>query len=196
MSLVPPMRLPVVAINENLLHLTEVALRQPCQLVQVNKPEELSAAQAIIKEMFRTLFADPSGVALAAPQIGVLLQIVVISFEDKETKQARLMALLNPKIVHMSPETAEDKEICLSVPNFAGTVTRAKEIEVEAFNHKGKPTNFSAEGFFARVVQHEVDHLNGILCIDRSYGKLEHIPDFPERRIGPTLKKLGLDKLS
>jgi peptide deformylase len=195
MSSTQPTRLPVVAINETLLHLTEVALRQQCQPVQVNKPEEISAAQSIIREMFRTLYADASGVALAAPQIGVLLQIVVISFEDKEAKQPRLMALLNPKIVHMSSETAEDKEICLSVPNFAGMVTRAKEIEVEAFNQKGKPTNFSAEGFFARVVQHEVDHLNGILCVDRSYGKLEHVPYFPERRVGPTLKKLGLDKL-
>jgi len=185
-------RLPIVMLNESILWAKDVALRQKCKPVDVKSPEELSLAQSLIREMFRTLYADPSGIALAAPQVGVLLQIVVISYQDRDTNEHRLMALINPSIVNRSDEVNEDQEICLSVPNFTGKVVRANTVEVEAFNQHGEPIRFKAEGFLARVIQHELDHLSGVLYADIVKGKLEPIPDFPERRLKHTMKKLSL----
>lgn len=183
-------RLPIVMVNESTLRMKDVALRQICMPVDVEN--DLASAQALIREMFRTLYADPSGVALAAPQVGVLRQLTVISYQDRDTKENRLMALINPRITRFSDETNEDEEICLSVPNFTGKVPRANIVEVEAYDQNGQEIKFTAEGFFARVIQHELDHLNGVLYVDKAKGELDQVPDFPERRTEPTMKKLGL----
>ncbi len=187
-------RLPIVMLNEGTLWVKDIALRRVCTPVKVDDPDQLSSAQDLIREMFRTLYADPSSVALAAPQVGFLLPITVIDYEERDTKERRLLTLINPKIVQYSDEVIDDQEICLSVPNFIGHVNRSKSIDVEAFDQNGKPITIHAEDFFARVLQHEIDHLNGILYIDRVHGEIESVPDFPERRQAPTLKKLGLQK--
>lgn len=187
-------RLPVVMLNGTILRMKDVALRQQSRPINIDDPEDFALAQSLVREMFRVLYSDPSGVALAAPQIGVLLQVVVISYEDKDEGGQRTMALLNPKITQSSEEEIEDKEICLSVPNLTGKVARANTVKVEGYDQLGQPVNIMAEGFFARVLQHEIDHLNGILCIDRVKGNLDNVPDFPERRTDPTMRKLGLTK--
>jgi peptide deformylase len=187
-------RLPTVILNENTLWMKDVALRQPCRAVDVNNPEDLALAQDVIPELFRSLYADPSGVAIAAPQIGVLLQMTAIQFEDKDANEQRLLVLINPKITPLSEETNDESEICLSVPNYSGKVPRWNKIQVDAYNQHGEPINFVAEGFFARVIQHETDHLVGTLYIDKVKGELDQVPDFPERRTPPTIRKLGLSK--
>jgi peptide deformylase len=184
-------------LNEGILRLEDVALRSKCKAVDVEDPEELALVQGLIREMFRTMYADPGGgVALAAPQVGVLLQVVVIDYQDRDTSEQHLMALINPKIVRRADESDEAKEICLSVPNFSGKVARSTSVEVEAYDQHGQSISFTAEGFLARVVQHELDHLNGVLYIDRVDGELNKVPDFPERRIEPTLRKLKLSDKS
>lgn len=190
-------RLPIVMLSESILWSKDVALRSKCKPVNVENPEELAMVQNLVCEMFRTMYADPGGgVALAAPQVGVLLQVVVISYQDRDTNEQHLMALINPKIVKRSDESGEANEICLSVPNFSGKVARSTSVEVEAYDQHGQPISFAAEGFLARVVQHELDHLEGVLYIDRVDGELDKVPDFPERRIKPTLRKLGLSSKS
>jgi peptide deformylase len=149
-------------------------------------------AQNLIAEMFKSLYADASGVALAAPQIGIQLQVLVVSYQDRESKQQKNIALMNPKISYSSEEMKEEEEICLSVPNHVGLVLRPDQIKVDAFDQHGKPVTLEANGFLARVLQHEIDHLNGVLYIDRVEGEIGAVPDFPERRAEPTLRKLGL----
>jgi peptide deformylase len=188
-------RLSIVIINKPTLWLKNISLRQKCMPIDINNPEELAQAQIIIQEMFRVLYADPSSVALAASQVGILLQITVIDFVDREKNERKLLALINPKITRYSEETIEGQEICLSVPNFTGKVKRSKEIEVEAFNPMGELIKISASDYFATVLQHEIDHLNGIIYIDKIIGDLEGVPDYPERNMRHTTKEIGL-KLS
>lgn len=187
-------RLPTVMVNEAILDLKEVALRQECKPVNLDDPAALASAQALIQQLFRTLYSDPSGVALAAPQVGVLLRVAVISYQDIETHEDHLMALINPQITQMSEEKDISPEICLSVPNLSGDVARSTKITVEAYDQHGQPLRFTAEGFLARVIQHEVDHLNGIIYPDRVEGELRAVEDFPERRTAGTIRKLGLVK--
>jgi peptide deformylase len=182
--------LPIVAVNKSLLALHDISLRKKSEPVDVNDSDALASAKLVINELFRALYNEPSGLAIAAPQIGVQLQITAIDFEDKELRKRKTLALINPKIINYSTEEEDDEEICLSVPNFSGKIARAKKISVEAFDYNGQPIQIEAEGFFARVLQHEIDHLNGFLYIDKAKGELEEIPDFPDRRVPGTLKKL------
>ena len=168
------------------------ALRQVCKEVDVTDDAELTAAHSVIAEMFRSLYADPSGVALAAPQIGILQQIVVISYHDRDTDASPLMVLINPRVRAVSNETEEGEEVCLSVPRLSGTVSRTKTVEVDGYDQQGHAVKFTASGFLGRIVQHEVDHLAGVLFVDRVKGELEAIPDFPDRRLDPTVRKLKL----
>jgi peptide deformylase len=187
-------RMPIVMLNEATLWFSEVALRQACKDIDFSDSEQVKKAQSVIIELFRALNADASGVAIAAPQIGVLLNITVIDFREREGNKRHLLALVNPKITPLSDETNDDNEICLSVPNYTGTVARSNSIKVEAYNQHGKFIEFNAEGYFARVIQHEVDHLNGIIYIDRVKGELEIVPDYAERSLGPIMKRLGMEK--
>jgi len=185
-------RLTMVTLNKITLWHEHSALRQKCHEVNVENPVELLEAQNTIREMFITLYNDPSSVALAAPQVGILKQIVVISFEDRESSASHILALINPTIVAGSEETDDAKEICLSVPNFTGIARRHSTIKVQAFDQHGKSLILDASGFFARVLQHEIDHINGVLYIDKLHGELEEIPDYPERRTKSTVRQLGL----
>ena len=188
-------KLNVVTLNSATLWTKGSALRQKCHSIDVEDEERLAEAQAIAKEMFRVLYSDPSGVALAAPQVGILKRIVVINYEDRETKEAILHVLINPEIVNHSEETNDANEICLSIPNYMGKVTRYNTVGVYAFDQFGKPITIQAEGFLARVLQHEIDHTNGVLYIDKVEGDLVEIADFYDRRTRPTLKELGLTHL-
>lgn len=124
----------------------------------------------IIKKLKKTLDEVP-GVALAAPQIGILKQIIVTGYKPKKEDDIGVpeMTLINPKITEISSDIEELEEGCLSVmePEMRGQVSRAKKVKIKALNEKGKEIEVKAEGFLARILQHEIDHLNGKLFLDR-----------------------------
>ncbi len=113
-----------------------------------------------MSDMVETMRAAP-GVGLAAPQIGVLQRVIVIEYEE------RLYELINPEITWMSDERLVADEGCLSIPGYVGAVERAGKVRVRAKTDKGRTTNIDAEGWLARIFQHEIDHLDGILYPDR-----------------------------
>jgi peptide deformylase len=131
------------------------------------------AVQTLIDDMIETMRAAP-GVGLAAPQVAAGQRVIVVEYaepaEDPETpaRPPRLFALVNPEIVRHSAETEVANEACLSVPGYFGEVERAQSVSVRALDRKGKPVRLKAEGWLARVFQHEIDHLNGILYTDRA----------------------------
>ncbi|MBM4466728.1 MAG: peptide deformylase [Chloroflexi bacterium] len=123
--------------------------------------------QALINDMVETMHAA-NGAGLAAPQIGVLERVIVVQLpEDEEDPQGgQLFALCNPQIVRANGEEKGD-EGCLCLPGYVGEVKRATSVIVKAQDRRGKKVRIKAEGFLARVFQHEADHLDGILYIDR-----------------------------
>lgn len=129
--------------------------------------------QVLIEDMFETMLNEP-GVGLAAPQIGQSIQLVVIEYaeesenEEAQKRKPKRYVLVNPEIVKQSEETVEGMEGCLSVPGLVGNVERHESVTVKALNRSGKPQKIKAKGWMARIIQHEVDHLNGILYIDRT----------------------------
>ncbi|MAE19044.1 peptide deformylase [Candidatus Poribacteria bacterium] len=114
--------------------------------------------------MFDTMH-EAKGIGLAAPQIGVSQRIIVIDIEDV-APDCPPMALVNPKITQASGE-ALGEEGCLSLPDFRAIVRRATGVSIQAQTVSGESVGFDAEGLMARVLQHEVDHLDGILITDR-----------------------------
>lgn len=125
---------------------------------EVAKVTELQ--RRLVRDMIDTMRAAP-GVGLAAPQVGVLERIFVWEVEGQHG------AVVNPVIVHASSETVEDEEGCLSLPGLSYPVERASEVRVEGRDERGDPVSLDARGLLARVCQHEIDHLEGVLFIDR-----------------------------
>jgi len=117
----------------------------------------------LITDMAETMY-DAPGVGLAANQIGVLQQIVVVDVSPKEEKN-KLIPLINPEIME-GEGSVVDEEGCLSVVDYAANVERFSHIKMRAQDLEGKEIEFEADGWFARVIQHEVDHLEGKLFID------------------------------
>ena len=130
--------------------------------------------QQLIDDMFETM-REYQGIGLAAPQIHVGLRLFVAGFpasrrdsdEDGEEERVPLMALINPEITPIGVDVEEDWEGCLSIPDIRGKVPRAREIQVRAFDRRGRRLEMRARGFTARVIQHETDHLDGVLFFDR-----------------------------
>ena len=129
--------------------------------------------QTVIDDMIETMREAP-GVGLAAPQIGLSERIIVVEYfereedEEKEDAPRKVWALLNPEIVKSSEETVLGVEGCLSIPGLVGEVERHAAIQIKGLNRYGKPTRIKAEGWLARIFQHEIDHLNGVLFPDRA----------------------------
>lgn len=115
----------------------------------------------LLNNMMETL-TQQDGVGLAAPQIGVSKRVIIAYNEERDT----VVELINPEIVSYSGEIV-DNEGCLSVPGRVGRVNRAKDIVVKGKNAAGQPVELKATGMFARIIQHEIDHLDGILFIDK-----------------------------
>ncbi|MDD3642775.1 MAG: peptide deformylase [Candidatus Krumholzibacteria bacterium] len=127
--------------------------------------EEFDEALAgLIRGMVETMIVE-EGVGLAAPQVGVSRQVAVVNPEPDNPDT--LVALVNPRIVSCSDRTACVEEGCLSVPGVRGKVTRPAEIEVEYQDEGGERRRLKAEGLVSRIIQHEIDHLNGVLFVDR-----------------------------
>lgn len=119
----------------------------------------------LVDDMFETM-AAAEGAGLAAPQVGVPLRVLVADVRGQEGPEART-ALVNPRIVEASSETDREVEGCLSIPGVSEVVTRPSRVVVEGVDPEGEPLRIEAEGLYARVLQHEVDHLDGVLFIDR-----------------------------
>ena len=168
------------------------ALREIASQVPIH---DIASARtkSIIKIMKEALESEKDGVAIAAPQIAEPIRIFVMSkrvFEIKEKKQTnkkitaqkkeqcRDIAFINPKIIKISKETNMVEEGCLSVRYYYGKVKRAKKAMIEAYDENGKKFKMGGSGLIAQIFQHEIEHLNGILFIDKAID-LENIP--PER---------------
>ena len=134
--------------------------------------------QDLVNDMFETMRAAP-GVGLAAPQIGQSIRLVVVEYSEDEDENAKpkTYVLVNPEIVKHSEETVTDIEGCLSVPGLVGEVERYEAVTVKALNRFGKPSKIKAEGWLARIFQHEMDHLDGVLYIDRAENVYQHSPE-------------------
>jgi peptide deformylase len=120
--------------------------------------------QKLIDDMIETMYAAP-GVGLAANQVGVSKQVTVIDVCVGEAESS-LIELINPEIVHREGEHSSE-EGCLSIPEYTTIVTRAERVKVKGFDRKGNPVEIDADGILAKALQHEIDHLNGFLLIDR-----------------------------
>lgn len=126
--------------------------------------------QVLIDDMIETMREAP-GVGLAAPQIGVSERVVVIEYaidDEDDDSPKKLYALVNPEIVQVSDETVTGVEGCLSVPSLIGEVERHEGILVKAQNRHGQPTKIKATGWLARIFQHEIDHLEGVVFTDKA----------------------------
>ena len=128
-----------------------------------------AAIQRLIDDMLETML-EYHGVGLAAPQIHESLRIFVAALDagDEESERAPdPIAIINPEITPVGTETVEDWEGCLSIPDIRGRVPRAREIRVRCYDRKGDRIELRAHDFPARVIQHETDHLDGVLFFDR-----------------------------
>lgn len=146
-------------------HFPDAVLRQKAKTVT----EFDNDLQLLIDDMIETMRAAP-GVGLAAPQIGVSLRVIVIEFgdEEDETIPKQLFVMINPEIARESGEKVTGIEGCLSVPGVIGEVDRAQVVTVQGQNQHGKSIKIRAQGWLARIFQHEIDHVNGVLYTDRS----------------------------
>ena len=139
----------------------EPVLREIAIPIKEITPEILN----FIKDMAETMYAD-FGVGLAAPQVGVSKRIILVDGEEDG-----LIVLINPVIIRSEGEVVEE-EGCLSVPGIYSKVKRSSKVTVKALNENGDPIEISKEGLTARALQHEIDHLDGILFVDR-IGRME-----------------------
>lgn len=128
----------------------------------------------LIDDMVETMLEAP-GIGLAAPQVGVSQRVIVVRLPDDEESRKEygdqagvLYEVVNPEIIKASRETVDGVEACLSIPGYFGTVTRAVAVTVRGQDRHGKEIRIKARDWLARVFQHEIDHLDGILYIDRA----------------------------
>ena len=135
----------------------------------LERPDIKSApVQRLIDDMIETM-VEYHGVGLAAPQVHEGLRLFVASLDTHEegAPEVEPVAIINPEITVVGAETVEDWEGCLSIPDIRGRVPRAREIKVRAWDRFGERIELHAHDFPARVIQHETDHLDGVLFVDR-----------------------------
>jgi len=134
----------------------------------------------LISDMFTTMYAA-EGIGLAAPQVHEGVRLFVAGYDSEEGEQGfPRIALINPEITIVGDDTVEDWEGCLSIPEIRGKVPRAREIEVRAYDRGARRVEMTARNYIARVIQHETDHLDGILFLDRmtSFETLSFMEEF------------------
>ena len=132
-----------------------------------------SSIKKLIADMLETLHAAPGRAGLAAPQIGVSLRVAVISISEEDD-----IVIINPEIVKKSGERLVN-EGCLSVPGYFGEIKRAESVTVKGLNQDGKKIRIKGEGLLAQALEHEIDHLNGVIYIDHleSLDKLSKVEE-------------------
>ncbi|HEY1950895.1 MAG TPA: peptide deformylase [Bryobacteraceae bacterium] len=167
------MRLKIVQVGEAVLR---------------ERAKELTSAEIRSREMqeliewMRETMHDAPGVGLAAPQIGIPLQLAVIEdkpenmkeapadfLKERERKPVAFHTIINPKITLLGAPDVEFFEGCLSLPGFTAVVPRARQVRVECLDHNGQAKTIEASGWYARILQHEIDHLHGKVYIDRMH---------------------------
>jgi peptide deformylase len=122
--------------------------------------------QKLIDDMVDTMREAP-GVGLAAPQVDVPMRVIVVEYGE-EDEEPRLYTLVNPEIIRASTDHETGTEGCLSIPGYAGNVDRPLAVTIKGSNRRGQPVRIKAEGWLARIFQHEIDHLDGVLFTDRA----------------------------
>lgn len=141
------------------------------------------ASRQLIRDMVDTM-REYRGVGLAAPQVHVPLRVAVIEIESNprypEAPARPLTVLINPAVISRSAEMEDDWEGCLSIPDLRGRLARAAKIEIEATDENGNVQKIAADGFFARAIQHEIDHLDGKVYLDRmtDFSGLAHLDEY------------------
>ena len=137
------------------------------KLKEISQPVEKvdDEIKTLVKNMLETMYAAP-GVGLAAPQVGVLKRVMVLDIEYRSEEAGNPIAVINPEIVSMEGTTTFE-EGCLSVPEFTAEVKRFSNVTVKGLDENGEEITIEADGLLAIVLQHEIDHLNGILFVDK-----------------------------
>lgn len=142
-------------------YLGDRVLRQPAK--RIAKVDQ--SIRQLAQQMLQTMYSA-DGIGLAAPQVGINKQIIVIDCEPDNPENPPLV-LINPEIKRFTDNSCNYQEGCLSVPGVYMEVTRPEEIEVTYKDENGRPQTLKANGLLARAIQHEIDHLNGVMFVDR-----------------------------
>ena len=155
-------------------------LREKAQ--KLTKDEILSPSIQQLIQLMKDTMQDAPGVGLAAPQIGKSIQLIVIEDRSEYTKSLSaeqikqrerspvpFHVIINPKITLFDTPTVEFYEGCMSIPEYRGIVPRHHSVQVDCLNEHAEPITIKAQGWYARILQHEIDHLHGILCLDRMH---------------------------
>ena len=188
----------------------------PLTIVQAGEPVLRRAARPLrhneirsreirdlIQQMKETMYAAP-GVGLAAPQIGQGIQLAVIEdrpeytrdwtpeqLAERERRPVPFHVIINPKVTLIGEERVEAFEGCLSLENLMAMTPRAKKVRVDCLDEKGEPQVIEASGWYARILQHEIDHLGGTMYVDRMYPRtLMTVDNFTRHWKGKTLEEL------
>ena len=157
-------------------------LREKAQKVrQMDK-----SIEKLIDDMVETLHAA-NGIGLAANQVGVPQRVIVVELphDEEDPRSGKLYALINPQITSFSQELVASEEGCLSIPYYYGEVTRSDAVVIKGRDRRWREVKIKAQGWLARVLQHELDHLNGVLFIDRmeNMDKLRYVPARTEAEV-------------
>ena len=146
--------------------------------------------QTLIDDMIDTM-RDAPGVGLAAPQVGISERLIVVEYaeqpkdevegEEQKKVKPKLYVMINPEIVKLSEETVMGIEGCLSIPGLVGEVERFKEIQIKGLNRRGQPMKVKAKDWLARIFQHEIDHINGVVFTQRATKVWKPVTDEEEQ---------------
>jgi peptide deformylase len=156
-------------------HLGDRVLRQPAKRVAKVDDE----IRQIVRQMLQTMYSE-DGIGLAAPQVAINKQIVVIDI-DPENPEHQPLVLINPTVKSFGSEIVASQEGCLSIPGVYLDVQRPEAIEVSFKDEQGRPRTIKATGLLSRAIQHEIDHLNGVLFVDRVNNQLALTQELKKR---------------
>ena len=149
-----------IGMNSSILQKNDPILRKNAEPVK-----DFTKLKSIISRMAEALFKEPDGIGIAAPQIGAGLKIFLVA---QDIPKHKYLVFINPELKKRSQKKHKDVEGCLSIRGYYGEVVRSEKIIIEYLDEYGKKHSRGASGLLARVVQHEIDHLNGILFIDKA----------------------------
>jgi len=167
-------------------YLGDRVLRQPAK--RITKID--SSIRTLAYQMLQTMYSS-DGIGLAAPQVGINKQLIVIDYEPDKAHQPPYI-MINPQIISTSKETCVAEEGCLSIPNVFFGVTRPEAIEVAYKDEQGRPQRLQCDGILARVILHEVDHLNGVVFVDRVNNSLALVESLKKGGFSPqAVKPIG-----
>ncbi|HEY2390486.1 MAG TPA: peptide deformylase [Candidatus Angelobacter sp.] len=185
----------------------EPVLRKPARPLRSNEIRSREIRD-LIQQMKETMYAAP-GVGLAAPQIGLGIQLAVIEdrqeyikdwtpeqLAERERQVTPFHVIINPKITLFGEEQVDALEGCLSLENLMALTPRARSVRVECMNEKGEAKTIEASGWYARILQHEIDHLGGTMYVDRMFPRtLMTVDNFTQNWKDKTLQELKKELL-